>query len=201
MKQLLPLLSLTSVLLASQVAAQAKLTSLKVQEDVVYFAIEGEKTEASPSCMAAENSSKWTLSLNSASGKAMYALLVTASADDRAITVTTSNDCGDVIGYERAIAIELGAMAGTGPSIASATSVWKEVAIAYDDKGAWGRRCSVVLNSQKDGIDYLTRETYTSYRDPNAEYSNCKCNNGSTLVMRAGNNTRNFVSCLVPINE
>ena len=108
MKLLNTLLTLSLAAITSQVMAANTLTSLKVQNDIVYFATEGTKTETSPSCMAAENSSKWTLSLNSASGKAMYALLVTASADSREVTVETANDCADQLGYERAASIEIG---------------------------------------------------------------------------------------------
>jgi hypothetical protein len=78
-----------------------------VKEDIVYFSTDETKVETSPSCMAAENSDKWSLSLNTPSGKAIYALLVTASADNRKVTVESASDCADMTSFERAISVEL----------------------------------------------------------------------------------------------
>lgn len=88
--------------------AEGNLTSLKVDSDVVYFSTNEEKPTTSPSCMQAENNNKWSISLNTATGKAIYALLVTASADNRKITVESANDCADYAGFERAKSAELG---------------------------------------------------------------------------------------------
>ncbi|WP_448566728.1 hypothetical protein [Thalassotalea ganghwensis] len=84
----------------------ANLTSLKVKDDIVYFTTDEQRTNV-PSCMATDNASSWTVSLNTPTGNAIYALLVTASADKRQVTVEGAEDCGDVIGYERAASVEL----------------------------------------------------------------------------------------------
>jgi hypothetical protein len=108
MKKLFTLLGLPLFILNSQVKAEATLTSLKVKEDIVYFSTDEAKIDISPSCMAAENADKWTLSLNTSTGKAIYALLVTATADKRKVTIESAGDCADVTGFERAIGVGLG---------------------------------------------------------------------------------------------
>ena len=94
-------------LLPSICWAAGSLTSLSVSDDIAYFATSEAKLASSPSCMDAENSDKWTVSLNSSTGKAIYALLVTAMAEGRNVNVTTSNDCGDTLGFERAQEVEV----------------------------------------------------------------------------------------------
>ncbi|WP_448566710.1 hypothetical protein [Thalassotalea ganghwensis] len=93
------------------VSAEAQLTSLKVESDVVYFTTAEAKSGTRPSCMASENSELWSLSLTTATGKAIYPLLVAASTDRRPITVHSANDCSDAEGFERVAGIELGQQA------------------------------------------------------------------------------------------
>ncbi|WP_448566726.1 hypothetical protein [Thalassotalea ganghwensis] len=98
----------SAIILPSLASAASNLTSLKVKDDIVYFTTDEQRTTV-PSCMATDNASSWTVSLNTPTGNAIYALLVTASADNRQVTVEGADDCGDVIGFERATSVELGA--------------------------------------------------------------------------------------------
>ncbi|GLX78738.1 hypothetical protein tinsulaeT_20780 [Thalassotalea insulae] len=105
MKKLV-ILGLSVVSLAT--VAEGNLTKLKVAADVVYFATDEVKQHGLPACVASASEQEWAVSLNTATGKAMYSLLVTASASNRKITVTSANDCADAVGFERAHSVELG---------------------------------------------------------------------------------------------
>ena len=67
-------LILSAVFLSQTVFANGDLTHLKVDENVVSFAVSNGKSHTSPSCMLQGNSDKWTISLVSPSGKTIYAL-------------------------------------------------------------------------------------------------------------------------------
>ncbi|KZN68267.1 hypothetical protein N473_07525 [Pseudoalteromonas luteoviolacea CPMOR-1] len=82
--------------------------SIRIENDVVYFQTHIDKAHSIPSCVSANNNPYWTLSLNTASGKASYSLLVTAVSEKRQIAVKSAGDCLDASGYERAISVELG---------------------------------------------------------------------------------------------
>jgi hypothetical protein len=106
MKKILGLLSILSV---SAAQAAGTVDILEVSNDVVYFTTTEAKADVSPACMAPENITQWALSLNTETGKAAYALLVTASAANRTINVETAYDCADSDGFERAASVSLNA--------------------------------------------------------------------------------------------
>ncbi|GLX78739.1 hypothetical protein tinsulaeT_20790 [Thalassotalea insulae] len=87
--------------------ADGNLTKLKVDSDVVYFASDEAKQHGIPACVASASEQEWAVSLNTATGKAMYSLLVTASTGNRKITVVSANDCADAVGFERAKSVEI----------------------------------------------------------------------------------------------
>lgn len=91
-----------SLLIIAVNANAGNLTSLKVDSGLVYFSTDDEKSVASPSCVALDNSDKWTMSLNTETGKAAYAILITATAKNSKVTIESANDCADEIGFERA---------------------------------------------------------------------------------------------------
>lgn len=105
--------NLLLLIVAFSCAADGTLTSLKVDSDVVYFSTNETKANSSPGCMVADNGEQWSVSLNSETGRAIYGLLVTATAVNRNITVQSANDCADVEGFERAQSITLGIVANT----------------------------------------------------------------------------------------
>lgn len=91
--------------------AAAKLTLLDVQGDVVYFSSAESKTAGIPACVSPENSTLYSLSLTHDSGKAMYAMLMTAMSSGNALDITSAGDCGAVDGFERASAIKFAQVA------------------------------------------------------------------------------------------
>lgn len=105
--------------------AEGLLTSLKVKNDIVYFSTDEAKTTQSPACMATENSNKWAMSLNTATGRAVYALLVTANADNRKVSVESANDCIDVGDFERAAGLEISPLIAGNQTNANALYLYK----------------------------------------------------------------------------
>ncbi|MCV2883401.1 hypothetical protein OE749_01650 [Aestuariibacter sp. AA17] len=99
------LAALASLSLSFSALSAGSLTTLDVQENVVFF--ETSETKAtSLSCVSADNAALYSLSLTSDSGKAMYAMLMTAMASGKAIEVTSAGDCGVVDKVERAASIK-----------------------------------------------------------------------------------------------
>ncbi|MBE0368301.1 hypothetical protein [Pseudoalteromonas aurantia] len=96
------------VMSATAVASDNKITNIKVNGDTVHFSTSQAKSHTLPNCVTSANNQQWTLSLNSAAGKASYTLLVAAMTDNRSISVTSANDCADSTGYERAQSVEVG---------------------------------------------------------------------------------------------
>jgi len=93
--------------------ASSTLTSLKVDGDIVYFSTKQAKGEVSPSCMLDEFKNDWSVSLKNTTGKAIYSMLVAATATQKSIIVKTANDCAIKSGYERARSVEISSEPGT----------------------------------------------------------------------------------------
>ncbi|MCV2883404.1 hypothetical protein OE749_01665 [Aestuariibacter sp. AA17] len=99
------LAALASLSLSFSALSAGSLTTLDVQENVVFF--ETSETKAtSLSCVSSDNAALYSLSLNSDSGKAMYAMLMTAMSSGKAIEVISAGDCGIVDKVERAASIK-----------------------------------------------------------------------------------------------
>lgn len=88
-------------LFSLQSFANGELQSLKVDGNIVLFSLSGGKEMTSPDCVQSGNENLWSLSLDSASGKAMYSLLVAASAGENTITPSSALDCEAINGVER----------------------------------------------------------------------------------------------------
>ena len=86
----------------SAAEAAGNVTSLNVEQQVVTFITSEAKSQSSPACMAAEHANKWTVSLDSQSGRATYSMLITAMSLNIPVNVETANDCADATGLERA---------------------------------------------------------------------------------------------------
>jgi len=165
-----------SVLIAFSTLAQNKLTSLKVDGDIVYFSTNSAKKQNSPACMSSQNKDKWTLSLNTETGKASYALLVIAASDNKAILVLSANDCADKTAFERAQSIELDITANNTKVL---IPVFKEVAYGFSQNHRGNYYCGSTINSNdENGSPYLN--------------SNCSCTNGSVKVEIGGSSATNY---------
>lgn len=186
------LLTVVAGLLSFNVQAEGEITSLKIDSDTVYFSTSQVKTGTLPACVAAENTDKWTLSLNSVTGKATYALLVAAVTQNRNISVVSGNDCADKAGFERAQSVELGVAA---QQLTSYVPAFEDVAYAhyYFDRG--NRSCSIYANSNdSSGNPYMEATSF----------GNCQCNNGSKMV-KIGKSTSSSYSynlkCVIAVRQ
>ncbi|SFD64883.1 hypothetical protein [Pseudoalteromonas denitrificans] len=99
-------LFLTSHVLSFNATAMGNITYLNVIDEVVYFSTDKIKP-STPSCAITASAEQWTVSLNNRTGRALYALLVTAMAAKQAISIESSGDCNDIDGIERARGISL----------------------------------------------------------------------------------------------
>jgi hypothetical protein len=172
---------LSCLLISTFTFGDGNLTSLKVDSDIVYFSTDEEKIATSPSCMATENSDKWSLSLNTATGKAIYALLITVSADNRKITVESAGDCSDITSFERAKSVELGLSdAAYKPKI-------EDVAYGYRHYYNGKQSCTIHVNSNDtSGSLYLLSL-------PSSNGTSCSCRNGSKMTKtQDGNNSSSY---------
>jgi len=100
-------LSLSAVLCSFNVLAAAKVSYLNVDGDNVHFATAEAKAAASPSCVVADTSERFAVSLRTEAGRAMYSLLITAMSSEQPVTVVSGQDCGDVFGLERAQSVSI----------------------------------------------------------------------------------------------
>lgn len=105
MKRLLLLLS--SLALSANAAAAGKVNYLNVNGDIVHFATDAAKAVASPGCVVADTSERFTMSLQTESGRGMYSLLVTAMASNLALEVESALDCAVSPGIERALGVSV----------------------------------------------------------------------------------------------
>jgi len=94
-----------------------KVNYLNVDEDVVYFSTNDTQPATPPACMAAENAGRWTISLNTKNGRAMYSILATALAGTLDIEVVSAQDCTVIDGFERARSVAVM------PDLSAATGV------------------------------------------------------------------------------
>ncbi|MFT5756078.1 MAG: hypothetical protein ACI9LM_000790 [Alteromonadaceae bacterium] len=101
------LISLLTFLISLEVLASSKISQLNVEGDVVYFSTSESKSVNNPSCVSVENAERWSTSLDNKSGRALYALLVSAVSSNANIEVTSANDCSIVTGVERALGVSL----------------------------------------------------------------------------------------------
>ncbi|WP_125779355.1 hypothetical protein [Pseudoalteromonas rubra] len=90
------------------IAAPQPIEQLKIAGDVVHITLAQTTNPRTPAaCVSPDNASKWTLSLNTASGKASYALLVNAFEKEKQVEIEGTGDCTDHPGVERAYAVSV----------------------------------------------------------------------------------------------
>ena len=157
---------------AANVAHAATVTSLDVRDNVATFTLSEVKTGSIPSCVANNYQQHWSLALNSESGSAMYALLMTAMASNANVQVQSAGDCAVKEGIERAEELNV-TPAVNSPSMKT-MQVFKPVAYGrYSRSDVYDYGACYVLRSLKNeiGQQYMTTSG-------NA----CNCNHGSLLV-------------------
>ncbi|WDE04083.1 hypothetical protein SG34_022385 [Thalassomonas viridans] len=120
-------LSLSAVMFSFNVLAAAKVSYLNVDGDNVHFATAEAKAVASPSCVAAETSERFAVSLRTEAGRAMYSLLITAMSSGQPVTVISGQDCADVFGLERAQSVSIS------PEVADSSSAGKPLSLYKGD--------------------------------------------------------------------
>ncbi|MCG7560716.1 MULTISPECIES: hypothetical protein [Pseudoalteromonas] len=82
--------------------ASSQIDSMAIQGDIVQLELVNPAQSRTPAaCVASEYQQHWTLSLNTASGKASYALLVNAFEQQKPVTIQGAGDCQDSPGIER----------------------------------------------------------------------------------------------------
>lgn len=184
--------------------ASGAISSLKVDSDVVYFSTSEAKNTASPACMNNDNAAEWTLSLNTATGKAAYSLLVTALASNRNVSIESAGDCDAAANFERAKGVSIDPVAApTTGDTGGFTPAFKEVAYGFIQNTSSGSWCRLSLNSNDEqGRPYLKVESYVNGAGRNhCRYS---CENGSEVVLTGGlyassHSEREFFACMIPV--
>ncbi|WP_125781899.1 hypothetical protein [Pseudoalteromonas rubra] len=82
--------------------ADSQIDALTIAGDIVHIELASAAQSRLPAaCVKSEHLKHWTLSLNTASGKASYALLVNAFEQQKSVTITGAGDCQDSPGIER----------------------------------------------------------------------------------------------------
>ncbi|WP_102796408.1 hypothetical protein [Bowmanella denitrificans] len=100
---------IVGLLLFSPVAlAGGKLIDLQIDKEVVIFSTTQIKPLPNLACVANDAADKWTASLKTESGRAIYSLLVTALSKNLALEVSGAGDCADKDGIERSEGVKLG---------------------------------------------------------------------------------------------
>lgn len=118
-------------LFAMPVVAGNDIDYLQIDNDIVLFSVEGEKSDTSPACVSADKADLWSVSLASDSGRAIYSLILTAMAKDgMGIEVNSAGDCAVATGVERADKVSLGAIVA---SSSSSDSNGKSLAVYKGD--------------------------------------------------------------------
>lgn len=135
----IPLLTLLTPITA---LASTSLATLNVDGDVALFTTAEAKTHEIPSCVDQSRKQEWAVSLNTTSGKAIFALLVAAYSDNRNVTITSANDCADVNGYERAQSIAV-----SPAQISSASNIYLYKADGQTVVGRFIERDGIKVNS------------------------------------------------------
>lgn len=127
MKAIRILLSTLCVCLITPFFANAagQINYLNIDNDAVYFSLNEDKAESSPSCVAADTAEQFAVSLRTEVGRAMYSLLITAMSSEQAVSVKSALDCVDVEGFERAKAVSIVPTISTASSGSKAMYLYK----------------------------------------------------------------------------
>lgn len=100
-------LAITSVLLSNSVAAKGRVTNLTIENNILVFTSDYALSNLDPACVADPSLSQWAVSLASSRGQSIYALLLTAVANDLPVAIQSAYDCADLQGVERPESISI----------------------------------------------------------------------------------------------
>ncbi|MGJ8682179.1 hypothetical protein [Paraglaciecola sp.] len=75
---------------------------MEVKDNLVTFSTSEIKAHTSPACAVEETKQKWTIKINTPTGRATYTMLMTAVATGMEVKVETAGDCAFKQGIERA---------------------------------------------------------------------------------------------------
>lgn len=95
-KALIPLLLASSAFSAVAGTSSGKVTTMIINSSNYLFFTAGTKS-GTPNC-GTSNANQWALNLNTAQGKSIYALLLSAQAQEKVVTIiggSTCNNWGD----------------------------------------------------------------------------------------------------------
>lgn len=129
--------------------ASGKITYLDVSNNTAVFSTTSEKTHALPSCVAGNLQDKWAIALDTDTGKASYALLMTALAADKAIAIESAQDCADADGYERPARI----ISQTASEDASETNANGNIGIYRHDGSFVGKLVNILDDGSWQYVD------------------------------------------------
>lgn len=101
------LLFIISILTSSLSFAAAKVDFLAIEKDLVVFSIDEAKDSTIPSCVAEVNRALWAVSLRTQQGRSIYAMLLTAMANDIKVIAFSAGDCQDGSAIERVQSVGL----------------------------------------------------------------------------------------------
>ena len=87
--------------------ANNTITSLKVENNIVYFTTAESKQHSLPGCVGAEQQQIWSLLKDGSGGKTSYNLLLLAASMNIAVAVESAGDCAASAGIEQARSITL----------------------------------------------------------------------------------------------
>ncbi|MCV2884326.1 hypothetical protein OE749_06430 [Aestuariibacter sp. AA17] len=162
------LLILFLYLTTFSIDSDASIVSVKVSDQIIILETADPARERKhPSCVNLEGENKWTASLLTDSGRAIYTLAMLAINQHKTLTIETSGDCGDIEGIERAASAHV-AIQQNQPLTSKATypGLFKG-----DGKTLVGRIIS--FEPRSDTFYFLTNEPATRpqfYAHPKVEY-------------------------------
>ncbi|MFT5756076.1 MAG: hypothetical protein ACI9LM_000788 [Alteromonadaceae bacterium] len=95
-------LLLTAVFQSPSYASEisGKLEYFSIEGETVFFKTDSTLSYAKSTCVTNENTGVYTIALNNAVGRAMYAALVSASTGNKPVKTKLSGACNDIEGYE-----------------------------------------------------------------------------------------------------
>jgi len=101
------ILILLSPMFTFNANAAGKVDFLNVRGDTLFFGTDEVKTGDILECTYAESNNRWAVSLSTNSGQGIYSLLLTATANNLAVSVVSAGDCNDAPGMERPLSVVL----------------------------------------------------------------------------------------------
>ncbi len=181
-------ISILVLCFVSDIFAAGKIDYVNVSGEIVHFSTVETKSHTSPACVVAETSERYTLSLSSKSGRALYSLLMAAMVDDLPLAVESGMDCADFAGIERANGISIApAISQNNDSQFSGTIL--ENMMEIDDSGL------ISKNTSSNNTVFFDRAFY----DDRGSFHRGALKNRTQIAMVSGNGW--LTSILTPVLE